>query len=300
MAEPGIIDGVFSVEVVGAGRPMIFLPELACSARIWDQTVAHFQQRFECHVIFPSGFAGAAQGHSYRSPLSTLKRGLAEYFRMNGLNLPIIVGHGAGAFVALSLAIDNPGRIGPLVVVEAFPFYAGAGSNRGVTLEMAKEDAKAVRSVYTSDPEPNFERAAEAAKSVLVTDPQHVARIVWWRRISDRATMGHALYELLSTDLRPNLSKIATPMLVIGTWLGKRDFAGMTKSSVRQIFRDQYANARDCELLFMDSSRHFVMLDDLPGFLHTIDAFLQRTVRENDAVSFSLLSARSRFSPEMR
>src|SRR5450631_45141 len=125
--------GDFSVEVSGTGRPMIFLPELACSARMWDQAVAYFREHFECHVIFPAGYADSGQGEHYDTPLSSLQRGLYDYIRTKSLDQPIVVGHGIGAFVALWLACTRPETVGGLILVESFPFYPGAGTNQSMT-----------------------------------------------------------------------------------------------------------------------------------------------------------------------
>src|SRR5271165_2213258 len=48
----------FSVKVTGAGRPMILIPGLSCGGDVWDGTVAHFKDRYECHVLTLAGFAG--------------------------------------------------------------------------------------------------------------------------------------------------------------------------------------------------------------------------------------------------
>src|SRR3954452_20806767 len=48
----------FVARVSGSGPPMILIPGLANGGNVWDGTVAHFQGRYECHVVTLAGFAG--------------------------------------------------------------------------------------------------------------------------------------------------------------------------------------------------------------------------------------------------
>ncbi|HYZ74382.1 MAG TPA: hypothetical protein VE641_15000 [Chthoniobacterales bacterium] len=41
----------FTVQVHGAGKPVIFIPGLACPGSVWDTTVAQISGAYECHVI---------------------------------------------------------------------------------------------------------------------------------------------------------------------------------------------------------------------------------------------------------
>src|SRR5206468_2702470 len=71
----------FAVKVTGSGKPMILIPGLACSGDVWDSTVAHFKDRYECHVLTLAGFAGqpALKGDAAFS--DTIVKGIAKYAR---------------------------------------------------------------------------------------------------------------------------------------------------------------------------------------------------------------------------
>ena len=43
------------------------------------------------------------------------------------------------------------------------------------------------------------------------------------------------MIELVSTDLRPELGKVESPVLVIGTWIGLKDY-GITEEAATQLF----------------------------------------------------------------
>jgi hypothetical protein len=45
----------FQVQATGKGRPVLFIPGLS-SGETWDTTVAHYKDRYECHVLTVAGF----------------------------------------------------------------------------------------------------------------------------------------------------------------------------------------------------------------------------------------------------
>jgi len=84
--------------------------------------------------------------------------------------------------------------------------------------------------------------------------------------------MGNAMYEMLTTDLRPNLSRIGARALIIGTWIAYRPQS--TRPETESRFRAQYASLRNYRLVLSDTARHFAMLDDPAGVFAEIDKFL--------------------------
>jgi pimeloyl-ACP methyl ester carboxylesterase len=78
---------------------------------------------------------------------------------------------------------------------------------------------------------------------------------------------------LVSTDLRPQLNRIQTPVLVLGTWIGLQTY-GVTKESATALFKEQYANVKHLDFAIADKARHFVMWDDPAWFNTQVDGFL--------------------------
>lgn len=38
----------FKVEVSGKGKPIILIPGYSCSGEVWNETVAHLKNKYEC------------------------------------------------------------------------------------------------------------------------------------------------------------------------------------------------------------------------------------------------------------
>ena len=72
----------FDVTKTGTGRPMILIPGLFCSGKVWDGTVEHFKDRFECYEITLPGFAGQPPIQS-DSILKTITGQLANFIKQN-------------------------------------------------------------------------------------------------------------------------------------------------------------------------------------------------------------------------
>ena len=86
----------------------------------------------------------------------------------------------------------------------------------------------------------------------------------------------------MSTDLRPELSKIETPVLVLGTWVGLQGY-GVTKDSATAEFKEQYAGVKNLDFAMADKARHFVMWDDPAWFNTQVDGFLGGTCGRDDS-----------------
>jgi pimeloyl-ACP methyl ester carboxylesterase len=106
----------------------------------------------------------------------------------------------------------------------------------------------------------------------MMTAPEYVARATEWGLRSDKTAVADAYYELLVTDLRPGLGKIASPALVMGSWAGMKQFA--TREQIEETFRKQYAGLADVRVVLSENGKHFLMYDDPAWMFGEMEAFL--------------------------
>ncbi len=258
----------FAAKVVGHGPPVILIPGLSCSGAVWDGTVAHLKDHYECHVLTLAGFAGQPR---IEAPfLETVRNDLATYIRDKKLNHPIIIGHSLGGFLALWLASHDPDLPGPLVIVDAFPFLPVA-FNPSATAESVKPMAEQMRAATAAGGEQFVQNSAMSVKT-MVTKPADFDLVISWVKTTDPIAAGNALFDLFTHDLRGDLAKIKSPALVLGTWIAYKDFS--TRADVEASIRQQYAKLKNCKIVMADNARHFIMLDDPQWFYSQLDAFL--------------------------
>jgi N-formylmaleamate deformylase len=272
----------FHVDVKGKGRPMVLVPGLSSSGEVWDSTVARYQDHYRCYVLTLAGFAGqprwSGPGDEF---LNAVRDQLAAYIDQNHLDHPVIVGHSLGGFLALSLAEKYPDKVGPLVIVDALPFSAHAWFSMD-SADAAKGVAAGMRARIVGETDEEYAAYVKSGASTrsMVTGDADFARIKDWGLHSDKQTVGDAFYDMLATDLRPQLGNIHTPMLVMGTWIGLTEVAQQAatpefRNSVLKEFQTQYANAPQSKIVLADHARHFIMYDDPQWFFQQMDAFLQ-------------------------
>jgi N-formylmaleamate deformylase len=211
--------------------------------------------------------ASRASTRPFSKPFARTWPPIRDKKRDKKMDKPVLVGHSLGGFLALWLAEREPSLVGPLVLVDSLPFLA-AVMNAAATAESMKAPAEQMRKMYSGPPNEESDKRTETAIKAMVTKPEDVETIVGWSHKSDRVAMGDALYEMMTTDL----DKITSPTLVIGTWIGYKQYA--TREQVEKNFRAQYAKLGHYDFVLEDTARHFVMLDDPDGFFQAVDRFL--------------------------
>jgi len=274
-AEAGAKPPSFAVQVTGAGQPIILIPGLASSGAVWDGEVAHLKDHYQCHVLTLAGFAG--QPRIEEPFLETVRNDLAAYIRANKLYHPVIVGHSLGGFMALWLGSHDPDLVGPLVIVDALP-YLPAVFNPAATVENSKAMAEQIRAAMAKGGA-DYEKQSEAAIKGMVTGGANFDLVMSWAKTTDPVASADGMYDMFTHDLRKDVSAIASPTLVLGTWIAYRDNDQdtATRGEVEKNFHSQFANLKNAKIVLADHARHFIMLDDPQWFYGQVDAFLSAT-----------------------
>lgn len=249
---------------------MVLIPGLGSSGAVWDETVAHYSKRYRCHVLTLAGFAGtpAIPGDL----LQQAEQGISQYIEQQHLDHPVIVGHSLGGFLALRLAEDHPAQVGRLVVVDALPAL-GATSIPDATPAQLQAVAAQVRDNMEKNDAAQTDAAIRKTAAGMVTAPKNIETVVAWAKASDRHAVSGAMYDILATDLRPELPQIKAPTLVLGTWVAFKEYA--PKAAITATFERQYAGLSGVKIEMAETARHFIMYDDPTWMFQRMDAFLQ-------------------------
>ena len=272
---PQVIENpVLRVEVTGKGKPMVFIPGLTCGGDVWNDAVAHYASRYQCHVVTIGGFAGKPR---FEGPfLETVRDAVLAYLKAEKLAKPVIVGHSLGGYLAMDLAIAAPDAVGPLVIVDALPFLGGAADS-SATEESARKQMEGFRLMLrnqTQEAYAAFQKQSPFLKPMVAPGPNY-DRVVAWAGASDHTTVGDAMYDISVNDLQPRLGTIRSPMLVLGNWYGMKEYS--TRAATEATFRRQFKNAPKWTLAIADTARHFIMLDSPAWTWDQMDAFLAGT-----------------------
>lgn len=264
----------FSVTVTGHGRPMILIPGYSCSGEVWNETVAHLKDRYECHVLTMPGYAGV---QPISQPiLQTVRTEIIRYIRDKHLTKPILLGHSLGAFMSLWVASQVPDLVGPLVCVDGVPFISALmdpTANADSLRKNPRFNPEAVATFYAGMPVGGYEDKMAKAMQMQVSDTTRARQIARWSAASDRKTLGYTYVEMCTTDLRSDIARIKSPVLVLGSlYYNNPDLS-------RQALTSQYAKLPN-KTIAVANTKHFIMYDDPAWLYGQIDGFLNERKSE--------------------
>ncbi|MCD0504647.1 alpha/beta fold hydrolase [Bordetella petrii] len=262
----------FTVTVEGQGPDVILVPGLGSSREVWRGLAAGLAQTHRLHLVQIAGFAGVPAGANAQGPvIEPVADALADYIAAQGLQAPAVVGHSLGGAIALMLGARHAGQVGRVVVVDALPFYSLL-MNPSATAESMQAQAKAAESAMLDASPEQLAAMQEAAIARLVKTESARPALVQMARDSDRQVFARATYELMVTDLRPELAKVAAPTLVIYS----HDPAyGIGPERVDAWYRSLYGPVPAVTYQRIDDSFHFIMLDQPAAFDKAVEAFLR-------------------------
>ena len=260
-----------SITSVGSGSPVILIPGLSSPRAVWDDVVPELAKSHRVILVQVNGFAGDAPGKNLAPGiLAGLVGELDGYIVREKLGQPVIVGHSMGGLAALMFAKTHPDHVSRVMVVDALPFIAVLFSPTA-TVAMVTPQAGAIRDqMAASFGKPADAANAEATANRLALKPESRAKVKAWVMASDPRVSGEALYEDMTTDLRPDLAKITTPITLVYPW----NATGPTKEMAEPLYRGAYAGTPHISFVDVADSAHFVMLDQPAAFQAALMGFV--------------------------
>ena len=261
-----------SVQVQGTGTDVILIPGLASSREVWTGLASGLRMNHRVHLVEIAGFASTpAIFKPERKVITPAADAIAEYIRTRHIKSPVIIGHSLGGVIGLMLGARYPDQVNRLMIVDALPFYT-LMIDPAATSKTAAKHATATRDwLLGQSPEQRvaFQKTSiaglaknEAVRPALVAAGIH----------SDRETVADAVYEMMMTDLRPELVHIRAPIEVVYAY---DTLFGIPVSDVDAMYHQAYASAPDIHFTRVDDSFHFIMLDQPERFSSIVESFLK-------------------------
>lgn len=259
----------FDVKVIGKGQPILLIPGYSCSGAVWNETADHLKNNYQLHILTLAGFAGVKP---IQDPvLQTVHDQLIQYVKTNKLKKPMLIGHSLGAFMALWVSSSQPDLFGKIVCVDGVPFIS-ALTKPETTVASLKDDPRfnkeAVINNFKSIPNDNYVANMTQMMLYQVRDTARAKQIAEWSFASDRTTLGSTIVEMSLTDLRTDIAKIKSPVLILTSIFN-------TKENSEKIYNEQYAALKNKTIKVADS-KHFIMYDAPEWFYSAIDNFLNQ------------------------
>lgn len=261
-----------SVRTEGSGTDVILIPGLASSRDVWAELASRLRKHHRIHLVELAGFASTpAISDPEGKVIAPAVDALADYIDTRHIKAPVIIGHSLGGAMALMLGARHPDRVGRLMVVDALPFYT-LMMDPAATSETATPNAIATRNwLLAQSPEQRAEFQKESIARLAKTEAVRPALIAAGLH-SDLETVANAVYELMITDLRPELGRIKAPTEIVYAYDA---LFGVPAARVDAMYQQAYASAPNIHLTRIEDSFHFVMLDQPGRFASVVESFLK-------------------------
>ncbi|KIU28017.1 alpha/beta hydrolase [Sphingomonas melonis] len=259
-----------SVVATGKGSPVILIPGLSSPRAVWDGVVPGLAKTHRVYVVQVNGFGGDAPGANL-SPgvLDGVVADLHALIAKEKIAGAAVVGHSMGGLAALMLAKAHPGDAGKLMIVDSLPFI-GTLFAPTATVAMIEPRAKAMRDTQAA----SYGKPADAAAATAIADrlalrPEARAKVTAWAIAADPRVSAQAMYEDMTTDLRPAMAQIATPITLVYPWAT----SGPSEAQAKALYTTAYAGAPNVRFVGIGDAAHFVMLDQPAAFQAAIEGF---------------------------
>jgi len=259
-----------SIEEVGKGSPVVLIPGISSPRAVWDGVVPALARDHRVILVQVNGFGGDDPGANlHPGILDGAVADLHGWLTAHKLAPAKIVGHSMGGLLALKLTKAHPPDASALMIVDALP-YVGDIFVPNATVAQLEPQAKAMRDqIVASFGKPDTAVAKRTAAGMALT-PAARAKIAAWIVKADARVSGQAMYEDMTTDFRPEMAAIKTPITLIVPFT-----PAMPKERAVPFYREEYARAPNVTFVPIGEAGHFVMLDQPERFADAIDAFVR-------------------------
>ena len=267
-AAPAFASDRLSVEVMGQGPDVILIPGFASSRDVWRPLAERLSATHRVHLVQLAGFAGEVWTHGDGAFVQPAADEVARYART--LNRPAIIGHSMGALTGLLVAQQHPEAVGKLMSVDSLPFFS-ALYGPTATAESARPFAEQAAAGILNADAASYRVQQERTAGGMMRHEAGRAAMVEWSMASDRHAMASAIRDVMTTDARPGLAAMTTPVWAV--YAADAD-GGVPSAMADGMWAREYAALSGVKLVRVDDSRHFIMNDQPERLGALVDEFL--------------------------
>jgi pimeloyl-[acyl-carrier protein] methyl ester esterase len=264
----------FSVLIEGpadnAVLDVILIPGLSSPRTVWEPIVAALAGCYRVHTVQIRGFGDDAGVNANGPVLEAFVKELADYIDDEivdkGRSKPAIIGHSMGGLSAAMIAARHPQLVGKVLIEDSLPFI-GLLFAPTATVAMVEPQAAAMRDRGLAA---GKQPANEGMLQTMSATPEGRAQVAKWSETADNRVTMQVFYEVMTTDIRPELSKITAPVTLLYPY---DEIVGPVEN-VTALYTNSYKGLVGLKMKRIDNSRHFIMLDQPAKFAEAVSEFL--------------------------
>lgn len=265
---PAFASDRLSVEVMGQGPDVILIPGFASSREVWRPLAQQLAATHRVHLVQLAGFAGEPWTHGDGAFVQPVVDEVARYAAT--LNRPAVIGHSMGGLTGLLLAQQHPEAVGRVMSVDSLPFFS-ALYGPTATVESARPFADQAAAGILNADAAGYRAQQERTADGMMRNEAGRAAMVEWSMASDRQAMASAIRDVMTTDARPGLAAMTTPVWAV---YAADANGGAPAAMADGMWGREYAALPGVKLARVDDSRHFIMTDQPERLSALVDEFL--------------------------
>lgn len=253
----------FTIETVGQGKPILYLPGFTTPGSIWKETIESLDLERKSYLFSYAGFNG-------NKPIgmpwySSIKNAIIEYIKDKNMSDIIIIGHSMGGNLAVDIASELPNKVTKIIIAEALPCMREV-MMPNIPAESLYYDSPYNKQMLEMD-EQQFKNMATMMASNMTSNTDKKDILTNWILEADRKTWVYGYTDLLKLDLRNILSKVKCETLILGASFPNIKIA-------KENYENQYSNLSNKTIIMASNSKHFLMFDQPEWFYETVNDFL--------------------------
>lgn len=269
-----------AVTTTGSGPDVVLVHGLGSSPRVW-RGLTQALPDYRYHLVQVKGFAGVpAEGNAGTTgPVAApVAEEIARYIGEAIGRPAAVIGHSMGGTIGMMVAARHPERVSRLMVVDMLP-YLGDMFGPGQSPAALRAVAEQIRAGIAEGPLDAYRaRNEQTLAGMIATESERPAAIAD-TMASDRSVSGRSMYELITTDLKPELARITAPTTVLYvTPFG----APLTDAQMDGYYQLSYRNLAGARLQRVPNARHFIMYDQPEVFVTEVRNFLAAPARSGE------------------
>jgi pimeloyl-ACP methyl ester carboxylesterase len=254
--------GIVHYEAYGRGRPVILLHGWINSWGVWQDVMIDLAEngRYKVYALDFWGFGESAKDNTPPFKVMSYVQMVDQFMEILGIERAPVLGHSMGGTVALSLGVERPTRVTKLGAIGA-PVM-GNSLNTFLKLaawnwvQLAQRLPFLTHLIVRTLIQINTAGDNDRVRKMLLHDVSRTSMESFFRSIGD----------LRRIDLRPQLHELSVPILGV---------AGSSDNIVDPHQVDLLAqNVPNAQIVLLERSRHFPMLDEPEKFNAAIRQFL--------------------------
>lgn len=267
----------FTIKKSGDDRPMLLIPGLSSSRDVWNKTVNHFKDNFECQAFTLAGFAGKPPIDT-DDYLKTIKNGIIDYMDKNLDEPAVLIGHSLGGFLVYWIGSDRPDLVKAAISVDGPPWLGGV-----MLGDMDKETRQSAINQMISGmknaSDKEFKARQSKSFSSMIRNQDTAAAYSKWGKTSDQHTVTQAMGELMKTSLADSLKTMTVPTLHLFAVKPYKAY-GATRESILKVLKKQTKLHPNITFQSNPDANHFMMTDEPEWFFQTVGKFLKPILQD--------------------